>query len=203
MWHIADGGDHEGFQNAAEALVGAAGVGVAGRVLITGGPVWIADLVDDEDLGAEEQAAAAGVQSAFAFPVVVGSEVVAVLAFFSRTRIEPTDSFRDVMAGIGTQLGRVVERQRAAEAERRAAAQLRASEARLREAQRLAGMGSWHFDLRSGEASWSEGMYDLYRLEPGQPLDLGSVLATVHPDDRSRGDAALSRLMETGEPTLE
>ena len=202
MWHIADRGHQGRSQNATEEFVVVA-AGVAGRVMTTGRPVWTADLLDDDDVGAQEQAAAAGLRSGFAFPVVVGWDVVAVLAFFSRTHMDPTDSFGDVVAGIGAQLGRVVERQRAAEAVRRSTQRLRESEARLREAQRLAGMGSWHVDLRSGEASWSDAMYDLYQVERGQPPDLGSVLATVHPDDRVRVDAALSRLIETGEPTTE
>ena len=65
--------------------------------------MWHSESADDEDVLLRTEAA--GLQSAFAFPVVVGREVVVVLAFFSRTRMEPTDLFLDVVVGIGTQLG--------------------------------------------------------------------------------------------------
>ena len=54
-----------------------------------------------------------GVKGAFAFPVLVGKDVVAVLEFFSDRAVEPHEALLDVTAQIGTQLGRVIERQRA------------------------------------------------------------------------------------------
>ena len=72
---------------------------------------------------------------------MVGAEVVAVFEFFSRSRAEPTGSFLDVLAGIGIQLGRVAERQRALAAMRRSEEELRASEGRLREAEEIVRRG--------------------------------------------------------------
>lgn len=66
------------------------------------------------------QAAQAAVRkTGFAFPVLVGHQVVGLLEFFSRHRMEATASFLDAIAGIGTQLGRVVERKRATAAMQR------------------------------------------------------------------------------------
>lgn len=192
LWHMADGGHHPALEKAAEELLAGPDVGLTDRVAATGRPAWKCQSADGE-----------GLESAFAFPVVVGREVVAVLAIFSRTRMEPTDSFLDVLAGIGTQLGRVVERQRAAEALRRSTEQLRESEGRMRKAEGLARLGSWHFDVRTGEGSFSEGAHALYGLDPLAPLDWGAALAAVHPNDQSHIRAALARLMETGEPLAE
>lgn len=114
LWHMTDGGHDQALQKAAEELLAGPDVGMADRVVATGRPAWECRSADAE-----------GLQSAFAFPVVVGSEVVAVLALFSPTRIEATDSFLDVLISIGSQLGRVVERQQAAEALRRSTEQLR------------------------------------------------------------------------------
>lgn len=110
LWHMADGGRLGVLQVGAETFLATSGVGLAERVLATGRPVWIADLAQNDDVVGHQQCAAAGLQSAFAFPVLVGQEVVAALSFFFRSRMEPTDSFLDVLIGIGTQLGRVVER---------------------------------------------------------------------------------------------
>ena len=195
LWHMAEAGDHPALQETAEELLAGPG-GLAACVLSTSRPVWHSEPPGDEAvlLGTH----AARLQSAFAFPVVVRSEVVAVFAFFSRTPMEPTDSFLDVLVAIGTQLGRVVERQRAAGALRRSAEHLRASEARLREAETLSRLGSWHFDLRTGAGTWSDGTGLLYGMDPRQPLDLHSALAAVHADDRPRIEAALSLLVENG-----
>ncbi len=53
-----------------------------------------------------KQAQAIGVKSGFAFPVLVGTEVVAVLEFFSAHAVEVDDQLLDVMAHVGAQLGR-------------------------------------------------------------------------------------------------
>ena len=196
LWHMAEGSHDAALQEAAHELLASPG-GLA-PVVAGGRPVWIKDLHDNDDGLAHEQATAAGLRSAFAFPVLVGRDVVAMLAFFSRTAMAPTDSFLDVLVGIGTQLARVVERQRAAEGLRRAAEQLGASEARLREAEALTRLGSWRFDLRTGAGTWSEGTGALYGMDPRQPLDLRSALAAVHADDRPRIEGALSLMVEHG-----
>jgi diguanylate cyclase (GGDEF)-like protein len=60
--------------------------------------------------------------------VLVGREVAAVLEFYSERVEEPDDQLLDVMADVGLQLGRVIERERArAAVERRAEAEHEAS----------------------------------------------------------------------------
>lgn len=171
-------------------------VGLAGRVHSTGRPAWMPHIAGDDQ-------GSGGLRSAFAFPVKVGSEVVAVLAFFSCAHMEPSGSFEDVVTGIATQLGRLVERQRAAAALRRSAEELRASEALLRQVHFAGRLGSWHIDLRTVENNRTEGMHDLYGIDPAERLDLERLLAVVDPRDRDRVKAALSRLVQTGQPTME
>lgn len=50
---------------------------------------------------------------------------------------------------------------------RRAEALLRRKERELTEAQRLAGIGSWQWDSRTGEVVWSDELYRIAGLEPG------------------------------------
>ncbi len=50
-----------------------------------------------------------------------------------------------------------------------AEAALRASEANLREAQRLARIGNWEWDLRTDRHDWSEEIYRLYGRDPALP----------------------------------
>jgi nitrogen fixation negative regulator NifL len=46
---------------------------------------------------------------------------------------------------------------------------LASSEASLREAQRLAGIGAWHWDVRTGVHRWSEEIYRIYGRDPALP----------------------------------
>ena len=97
-----------------EAAAFVAGVGLPGAVVRSGAPVWIdAAATDTVEIPHLPLIVDAGFASLFAFPVMIGSEVVAVLEFFSRERVAPEDSLLRLMAQIGTQLGRVIERRRA------------------------------------------------------------------------------------------
>jgi len=63
---------------------------------------------------------------------------------------------------------------------------LRDSEASLKAAQRLAGVGSWQWDLRTGKASQSEELLRIYGLPEGTPPEDASKLvdSIIHPEDR-------------------
>ena len=203
VWHIANGGDDGVLRAATGELLARPGVDLGARVLATARPVWFTDLVDGHHAGVESDGDGGAFASAFALPVLVGGQVVAALEFFSRTRIEVTDSFLDVLAAVGAQLGRVAERESLVAMLRRSEDQRRAAEERLREAQALAGVGSWEFDLRTGESRWSEGMQALFGVEPGHHPSLDATIARVHVVDRGRAQEMFSRLVQSGEPTAE
>ena len=77
-------------------------------------PVWIdTAAADSVEIPRLPSIVDAGFASVFAFPVMIASEVVAVLEFFSRERVAPEESLLRLLAQIGTQLGRVIERRRA------------------------------------------------------------------------------------------
>ena len=51
---------------------------------------------------------------------------------------------------------------------RQAEKSLQESETRLSEAQKLAGLGYWDWDLRTGAVEWSEEVYGIFRLNPSE-----------------------------------
>ena len=64
-------------------------------------------------------------------------------------------------------------------------AALERSEERLREGQRIAGLGSWDHDIHEGEVMWSDELYRLFEMDPATfTPTLKAFLALVHPDDR-------------------
>jgi diguanylate cyclase (GGDEF)-like protein/PAS domain S-box-containing protein len=68
-----------------------------------------------------------------------------------------------------------------------AEARIRASETALKEAQQLAQLGSWSWDLTSGEVTWSQELYRIFGLAPEeQKASLDMFQRLLHPDDRHR-----------------
>ena len=71
------------------------------------------------------------------------------------------------------------------EAVREAEARRRRSEARLREAQRIAHVGSWEWDVASNHVEWTDEMYNIYGLARGDLVgSYESFLERVLPEDR-------------------
>jgi len=69
----------------------------------------------------------------------------------------------------------------------------------LVDAQRLANLGSWSWDVRTGVVTWSPQLYEIYGLKPG--AFSGSVddfLSRVHPDDRDHAAETVKMAFETG-----
>ncbi len=61
---------------------------------------------------------------------------------------------------------------------------LRKSELNLRQAQKLADIGSWEFDCATRKTTWSEELYRIHGLDPSQPaLEYPARLKFIHPDD--------------------
>jgi PAS domain S-box-containing protein len=75
---------------------------------------------------------------------------------------------------------------------------LRQSEASLAEAQAIAHVGNWTWDVASDEVLWSDELYRIYGIEPGISLNYEDFLQSVAPDDRERVNALVQRAYETG-----
>lgn len=86
-------------------------------------------------------------------------------------------------------------------ARRKADEKLRASEASLANAQRLARLGDWAWDRDSGVTHWSSEVYRILGLEPSvvKPC-YGTYLALAHPDDHATVRRAVRELLAKGQP---
>ncbi|TMJ08630.1 MAG: hypothetical protein E6H02_09710, partial [Bacillati bacterium ANGP1] len=74
-WHLDDPKRCETFRKATEATRFHPGIGLPGRVLGGGKPLWIADVTKDPYFPSARQAEAAGVKAGFGIPVRAGTEV--------------------------------------------------------------------------------------------------------------------------------
>ena len=113
------------FREQSAALEFAPDDDMIGQVLGSGLATWLSDLESESTFLRARTAGEAGIRSGFAFPVLIGNEVVAVLEFYSERREEPDLRLLNLMGNIGTQLGRVVERERARAATLRLAEEVR------------------------------------------------------------------------------
>jgi PAS domain S-box-containing protein len=71
----------------------------------------------------------------------------------------------------------------------------------LQEAQRTAKIGSWTFDIGTGELGWSSEQYRIFEIaEPQTPSELyARYRERLHPDDIPALDEVMARAMEQGE----
>ena len=115
IWHCDTPERFARFQAVASETSLPVGIGLPGRVLASGEAMWVLDLDAESDHSRASAAAAEGFRAAFGFPVTIGREVVAVLEFFAAEAQAPNRALLNVMANIGAQLGRVIERKRAEE----------------------------------------------------------------------------------------
>lgn len=86
----------------------------------------------------------------------------------------------------------VTERRRTEEA-------LRARDVQLQEAQVLANLGSWEWDLRTNSRTWSDQLSRIFGLRPGQmPSTFDGFYPLVHAEDRERTAALAREALRTG-----
>jgi PAS domain S-box-containing protein len=71
-------------------------------------------------------------------------------------------------------------------------------ELRLREAQSIAHMGSFHWDVSDDTIAWSDELYRIYGLEPGKSrITYKTYLERIHPDHREQVSRGLEQSMAT------
>lgn len=77
--------------------------------------------------------------------------------------------------------------------------EIKQNEERLNEAQKLAKVGSWEFDLDTGELTWSKEHYHIFEMEE-MPSDrlFEECRKKIHPDDLSALDEAIQVGKEQG-----
>ena len=80
-------------------------------------------------------------------------------------------------------------------------AALDADRARLAEAQRIAGIGSWDLDLGTETVIWSDQLYRIFGVDPASfKPTFTNFLSLVHPDDRAMVTGGLEHALARREP---
>ncbi|MEA5623398.1 response regulator [Nostoc sp. UHCC 0251] len=93
----------------------APGIGLPGRVWASAEPVWIADVVKDQNFIRSQIAAQAELHGAFGFPICGGKKILGVITCFSHEIQQADPDLATVMNSIGEQVGQFIERKQAEE----------------------------------------------------------------------------------------
>src|SRR6202021_1763279 len=95
----------------------------------------------------------------------------------------------------------ITERRRTEEAFQEISRKLQESNANLEEAQRIANVGHYSWNLIENRVIWSDEVYRIYGLDSRQgTIDLAKVSEMIHPEDRQLVFAAAEKALQSGTP---
>lgn len=120
IWHNSDGTRFREFASVTEQTRLALGEGLPGRVWQTRTPVWICDVLNDENFPRADYCKEVGIVGALAFPILMDDDLVAVLEFFAYEESDVDEQLLRIFQSVGEQIGRVLKRRRTQEALQRA-----------------------------------------------------------------------------------
>src|SRR5262245_45561983 len=113
-WHIP-GNEVEEFEKAGRKTILFPGIDLVGRVLRSGQPEWIDNVVNDSNFPRASIAERVGLHGAFAFPIPVADHISCVMAFYNRRVVQPDDELLQMFDALGRQVGDFIKRTRAEE----------------------------------------------------------------------------------------
>src|SRR5437868_15279614 len=100
----------EEFEKAGRKTILFPGIDLVGRVLSSGQPAWIDNVVDDKNFPRATIAERVGLHGAFAFPIRVGDHVQCVMAFYKREVVQLDDEMLQMFDALGRQVGDFIKR---------------------------------------------------------------------------------------------
>ncbi|MEY3869412.1 MAG: hypothetical protein RLZZ338_3303, partial [Cyanobacteriota bacterium] len=78
---------------------------------------------------------------------------------------------------------------------------LRKKEEQLKEAQRVAHLGSWELDVETLKITWSEEAFRLFGFNPNEPEpSYEEHMEKIHPDDRDLVQESVNKMISSGNP---
>ncbi len=179
------------FEQALRAARPRQGEGLPGRVWATGEPAWAVDVARDSGLPGVEAANAAGLRSALAVPVPVGSDIGGVLEFFADESVAPDALLIDTLRALGEQVGLAL---RWSEAERR----LHVEEARYRLVTETSPDVVIVTDEESIIRSVNPAVERVFGWRPEELIGV-SLDVIMPPDERQKHHDGVRHYLETGE----
>ncbi len=156
----------------------APGEELPGRIWSSGKPLWVNNIALEADSPRARAAAESGLLGAIGFPILSATQVFGVAEFHAPAIQEPDPELLGIMDTLGSLLGQFMAR-------KQAEAALAENQQHLAEAQRIAHVGSWEWNLAGNQLALSDELYRIHRSDP-QDFEhtLKGYLRCVHPGDQ-------------------
>jgi PAS domain S-box-containing protein len=170
------------------------GHGPVGIALRTGQPCLFDDIATNPAFEVwRPMALERGYRSVLGLPLRARAEGIGVLVLYGAEPMEFSPEQIGLLSRLADNLAFGIQSMRDAQIRRQAEAALQASSEALKEAQRLAHLGSWTWEVATGQNTWSDELFRIYGLDPEAFVPrhdrfMNTVLA---PEDRPRVISAI------------
>ncbi|MEQ8636181.1 PAS domain S-box protein [Gimesia maris] len=185
IWHLANRDHFLDLRDESEKQSFVRGEDLPGYVWSRGEPVWVTDFENEEIITQKRDFAALGVRSAFAFPVKLDGDVIAVVEFFNTRLISPDLNLLALSRGVSNLIRHVIERVQWQE-----------------ERTRLAAIVDSSGDAIIGKApdgtitSWNNGAEVIYGWLEEEVI--GETVSILLPPGMAREESEILEAMKTG-----
>ncbi len=127
-------------------------------------------------------------------PVIMSDKTIGILEFFKKDLEKPDQELLDCLDNIGLELGRHYEKLESID-------NIRQSEKLLKDAQHIAKLGSWKWDIIKDEITWSDEMYRIYGLNKNnKSFRYHEYLKLIHPADLEYSKSVIKDAIENKRP---
>ncbi|MDQ3019357.1 MAG: PAS domain S-box protein [Bacteroidota bacterium] len=183
------------FKNFTERENFVKGEGYPGKTFENGKAAWLnlSDLLN-ENFKRTSVTRDANLKTAIWIPVTMQNKTIGVLEFFQTDERPLDQELLDCIINIGLELGSLCEKLNIID-------RIKQNEKILNEAQHIAKLGSWEWDVVRDTIAWSDEMYDIYELNKNEfkPTFEG-YLKRLHPQDVEKVKSIITKSLETKEP---
>lgn len=189
VWHYANPQAFKALNTIIKALSGAEANAFSDPVLAGECPALIEDLSTEPNYNRVFADCEMRNYGVFSFVIRIENVGSAVLQFFFPGNEKPDASRMALLKEeVSDQLAYAMKRQWAEAA-------IRAGESRLRETQRIARLGTWEINLKTGGTHWSDETFDIFgRDRESDEPGLDEYLESLHPEDRPKLENILTQL---------
>jgi PAS domain S-box-containing protein len=184
LWHAPDIATAE-FDMVCRERIFAVGEGRLGQVWQTASPIWMVDATTEPEFLRASAASRAGLHGGVIFPILLDTEALGVIEFFSRATRERDKEQLATLSAIGSQIGQFIKR-------RSAEAGLVASEERWRRLFESSSAGMALFRLDGVCTAANSALRRMLGLSEDEIVSR-NVLELNHPDERAATAEALAR----------
>ncbi|HUV99372.1 MAG TPA: PAS domain S-box protein [Gallionella sp.] len=179
----------------------AAGRGPVGIAIRENRPYWCQDYEQDSNLDPwRDRGMQFGVKSLAALPLRLNGTPVGNINFYSSTLNAFDDEACELLTEMATDISFALDNFDREAERRKAEALLKKNEALLSEVGRIATVGGWEFDTRTGEGTWTQEVARIHDMDPEAHTSRDIALDFYQGESRQKIGAAIAAASADGTP---